>query len=91
MALLKRFLPSSWFEATTQATSTEDSPMRPMSANPTSAKDDEVATITNTSEEAAGGCHDVTKDAVEMRNKGSTKIKKKKSFCRLVLQSMHTK
>ena len=83
MALLKRFLPSSWFEATTEATSTEDSPMRPSSANPTSAKVDEVDAINNTSEEAATGGGQVT-NAIEMRNKNSTKVKKKKSFCRFV-------
>ena len=83
MALLKRFLPSSWFEATTEATSTEDSSKRPSSANPTtSAKVDEVAAINNTSEGAA----EVT-NAIEMRNKNSTKVKKKKSFCRYVFSS----
>ena len=88
MALLKRFLPSSWFEATTEATSTEDSPMRPSSANPTSAKVDEVAAINNTSEEAAGGGCQVT-NAIEMRHKSSTKVKKKKSFCRFVFFNIH--
>ena len=87
MALLKRFLPSSWFEATTEATSTEDSSKRPSSTNPTtSAKVDEVAAINNTSEEAAAGGCQVT-NAIEMRNKNSTKVKKKKSFCRYVFSS----